>query len=278
MFRRIAHAIVPGPIRQWLQRRKLERLASSFPSRIVQHRYGDVELRVELTDPLAAGWYDRDWDTLPEFAVLARSRLQSGARVFDCGAHQGVVGMMLGKHVGSTGQVVLVEASPHNAEMCRRNLALNEMHWLAVEQAAISDAEGQLKFNSGWNGAVGAVSDFGGLIDVPATTIDALALRYGPPDVVFVDVEGYEHHALRGAQRTRSLDTDWFVEIHVGAGLEAAGASVADVLDCFPASQYVRFVHQESWRESVPLESAPPEVFKSRFFLTALKSPNSGNR
>jgi FkbM family methyltransferase len=270
MFKRTARAIVPRQFRQWYQRRKLARLAASFPHRVVCHRYGDVELSVELTDPLAAGWYDRDWAPLPELELLGRSRLRPGARVLDLGAHQGVVGMMLGKRVGPAGQVVLVEANPHNAAMCRRNTTLNEMPWIVVEQAAVSHADGELQFNAGWNGAVGLIDDYGGLITVPAVTIDTLTLRYGAPDVVFVDVEGFECHVLQGAATTRMSQTDWFVEVHVGAGLEKAGGTADEVLAHFPRDQYERFVHREGWSTPVQIESAEQSVFQSRFFLTAL--------
>ncbi|WP_439625397.1 FkbM family methyltransferase [Gemmata sp.] len=270
MLKRIARAVLPPRVRQWLQRRKLQRLAAAFPRRVVRHRYGTVDLSIELTDPLGQGWYDHDWEPLPELELLSRSRLRAGARVFDCGAHQGVVGLMLGDRVGAAGHVVLVEANPHNAEMCRQNATRNLMPWVTAEHAAISDADGQLQFNAGWNGAVGTVSDYGGLIDVPAVTIDTLTARYGPPDVVFIDVEGYECHALRGAARTAATHPDWFVEVHLGPMWSRSGSTAAEVLSHFPADRYDRFVHLEGWVAPVPLESADPTVLEARFFLTAL--------
>jgi len=38
--------------------------------------------------------------------------------------------------------------------------------------------------------------------------------RYGPPDVVFIDVDGFEEEALAGAARTIEAGPDWFVEVH----------------------------------------------------------------
>ena len=89
MLKRVAHAIVPVVLRQFLQRRKLARLIASHPRRVVEHHYGEVTLRVELADPLAAGWYDHDWPPLPEIEVLGRHRLRPGARVFDSGHIKG---------------------------------------------------------------------------------------------------------------------------------------------------------------------------------------------
>jgi FkbM family methyltransferase len=270
MFKRIVRALTPGPIRRWYQRRTLDRLLAGFERRIVQHQYGDVVLKVELADPLAAGWYDHDWASLPELALLRRGKLQPGALVFDIGAHQGVVAMMLARAVGPAGRVIAVEPSAHNAAMCARNAELNAISWLAVQQAAISDREGSISFNGSLNGQAAEMSDYGGVIQVQAATIDGLSERYGAPAVVFLDVEGFECRALAGASRTLERATDWFVEVHVGHGLEGAGGSVAEILAHFPETKYERFIHNDGSREATPLEKAEPSMTRTRFFLTAL--------
>ena len=52
----------------------------------------------------------------PELSFLAQHRLRPGATVFDCGAHQCVIAMVMAKFVGATGKVIAVEASPLNYE------------------------------------------------------------------------------------------------------------------------------------------------------------------
>lgn len=270
MLKRLARRVVPGPVRRFLQKRTLARQIAAFPRRVVGHDYGGVRLKVELADALAAGWYDHDWAPLPELAVLGRHRLRPGARVFDLGAHQGVVGLLLAARVGPAGRVVLVEANPHNAARCRRNAELNSVTWADVVHAAIAAAAGTMRFNGGLNGAAAEVSDYGGTTEVRAVTVDALAAEYGAPDVVFVDVEGFECRALVGAAGTFAARPDWSVEVHVGCGLEAAGGSVEQVLAHFPAALYDRFVHSEGDAESVRLEDAPAGKLRDRFFLTVV--------
>ncbi len=59
-------------------------------------------MTVSLEDGLAQGWYDYDWPEVPEITLLGKNSLKPGAKVFDIGAHQGVVALMLAKIVGST--------------------------------------------------------------------------------------------------------------------------------------------------------------------------------
>ncbi len=269
-LKRFLRAVVPGPLRQRIQRRKLDRLVQDYQRRVVEHRYGDINLRIELADPLAAGWYDHDWPPLPELALLARHQLRLNARVFDLGAHQGIVGLMLAHHVGREGQVILVEPNPHNISLCGRNSELNGVNWTVPLQAAVTDHEGVLPINAGWNGQAFELSDYGGPIEVPCLTVDAITARYGSPQVVFVDVEGYECKVLAGARETFATQPDWFIEVHIGHGLEAAGGSVNQVLSYFPDAEYERFVHSEGDSLPIRLSQAPAHKLRDRFFLTVL--------
>src|SRR5262245_12904136 len=112
MFKLVKRAIlgllppaVAGQLRAW----RIRQLVRTFPARVVEHNYGGGPLKVYICDPLSRGWYDRDWAEMPEITALRQRQLKSGARVFDLGAHQGVVALMLAREVGPLGQVVTVE-------------------------------------------------------------------------------------------------------------------------------------------------------------------------
>lgn len=264
--RRAASALLPGAVAEPL-RRLLRRLAvARFRAYDARHVYGGQLLVVHIADPLARGWYDHDWDLGSEIALLQRrGRLRAGARVFDVGAHQGVVALMLAGIVGPEGQVVAVEAVAHNARVATRNAAANGFAQMAVVHAAIGDADGSLWFEDRWNGAVSRQEGVG--VRVEALTIDTLAARFGAPDVLFIDVEGFELHALRGAVRTlASHQPDLYVEAHVGAGLERFG-SVADLLALIPAD-YELFVAPGEAGDFVALE-AGRALLADRFRLVA---------
>jgi len=247
----------------------LRRIVANYTERIVEHRYGSGVLKVALADPMASGWYDCDWDDLPEIALLRSHSLKPGGVVFDLGAHYGVVAMMLAREVAPGGKVIALEASPHNADAIRRNRNLNGFTQIEVVQAAVSDQPGTLVFNEGLNGQIDDGSGAWGRFEVKATTIDALAEQHDDPDLVFLDVEGAECLALAGATRTLTTSADWFVEVHTQHGLEKLGGKVNDVLAHFPQDRYELFIRAEE-DQAFRSYNANDPCLQARFFLVAI--------
>lgn len=209
------------------------RLACYRPH-LVQHTYGNVPLRLWIADPLAAGWYDHDWTEPPEVGVLREGRLRPGDRVFDLGAHQCLVALLLGRIVGPAGTVIAVEGSAHNAAIGRRNCRLNPPAPIEIVHAVVSDHSGEEVFNLGLNGHVDHPGNEWGRQRVPAITLDELTARYGAPAAILVDVEGFECRVLAGARATLQTCPDWVIEVHTGVGLEDLGGSVEELLGFFP--------------------------------------------
>ena len=275
-FTALARRALPGwawtRLRLWRLRRGVRR----FQPRVVHHTYGGHRLAIHLADPLARGWYDADWPLPPELSLLGRHGLVDGATVFDLGAHQGVVALMMARMVGDRGRVVAVEPSAHNVGVLRRNLDLNGARNVAVVEAAVADRAGTLGFNLGINGQADDGRGGWGRVEVSATTVDELTDQFGPPGVLFLDVEGYECHALRGAARTLATRPDCCVEVHAGIGLERFGGSAAEVLGYFPDDAYERWVAPEAEPVFRRLSAGecPPE---GRFFLVATALDGHGD-
>jgi FkbM family methyltransferase len=254
-------------------RRTADRQIAAYRKRVVHHRYGGHPLAISLEDPVAEEWYDHDWPLMPELVRLRESRLGAGARVFDLGAHQGVVALTLARLVGPAGQVVAVEAERHNFAVAVRNRDLNHAPNLEIVHAAAGASDGSLYFRGGLNGNVARRGRVG-LARVPAVTVDGLARRYGAPDVVFIDVEGYEQEALRGAARTIAGGrTDFFVEVHVGLGLESLGGCAGSVLAQFDRERHRLLVspaHNEREQYDFHELDESGDALAARFFLIAL--------
>lgn len=238
LFKRALLSALPPRVVGWLRTWRVRATIMGFRPRVVEHCYGELPLRVYLADPLAERWYDHDWADLPEMAMLRSGSLRAGARVFDAGAHQGIVAMMLGRVVGEHGLVIAIEACRHNVEVMIKNLELNYFPQIHVMSAAISDRMGTVPFNQGLNGQLDDGTGASGRVNVESVTIDSLADKFGMPDLVYIDIEGAECLALSGASNVLRARTDFFVEVHVGVGLEKLGGTAEQVLSYFPPQHY----------------------------------------
>jgi FkbM family methyltransferase len=244
----------------------------SFRPRVVRHRYGAHDFQLELTDIDGASWYDRDYDEgeLAEFGMLKAHKLVPGAKVFNAGANQCVQAMIMAREVGPSGFVWAIEPNPHNARAGLRNCELNDIHNLQVIEAAASSKPGQLWFNRSMNGQVARNEHEIGAHPVEVITIDDLSAKFGPPDVIYIDVEGFECEVLEGARATlASHMPDCYIEIHLQIGLERYGGSLGNVLFFFPSNTYELYYNTEDCGgfRRVGKEADLP---RKRFFLLAL--------
>jgi len=259
--------MLPPRLEQGVRRFLLHRRIAAFQKRIVEHTYLGHPLKISIQDDLAEEWYDNLYGSgsMSEIEFLQRSRLKAGARVFDLGAHQGVVAMILARLVGDSGSVVAVEGTRYNTDVAVENCRLNGITNVTVKNAVAAEQGGlKMSFSETLNGSVG-----NNLLPVEVTSvsIDSLADEHGMPDVVFIDVEGYECQVLAGGKKALSAGTDFFIEVHTGAGLERHG-SVEKVLAHFPAPKYTLFWSSPQKAEFRPL-SDRANVPRENFFLIA---------
>jgi FkbM family methyltransferase len=170
--------------------------------------------------------------------------------------------------------VVAVEASGHNSAIARLNAELNSAPQLEVIHAAAARRYGTLTVNRGLNARVDDGSGAWGRTEVAAASVDELAARYGAPDVLFVDVEGFEVEVLAGAVQTLgTFRPDVFVEVRQGSGLELFGGSAAKVLSFFPSSIYRLFLRDGEIARFALLKPGG-EIPGGRFFLVSICAEN----
>jgi FkbM family methyltransferase len=257
--------VMAGRIRAW----RVRTLIAGFEPYIVEHAYGPARFKVYVSDPLARGWYDHDWADLPEIAALRGKSLGPGALVFDIGAHQGVVAMMLAREVGPAGVVIALEPNPHNGAAARKNAELNRMPQITVIEAAVSNHSGTIAFNEGLDGQLDDGSGAHGRITVASITLDDLAEKHGMPALVFIDVEGAECMVLENGARVLDSGADFAIEVHVGFGLEKLGGSVDRLLSFFPAERFAVTARAERDTSYRRLTTNDP-LTNDRFFLLAV--------
>lgn len=268
----VVRRFLPERIYRVYRKKKIAREVSDYTPRIVTHNYAGVRLTIELRDGLGEGWYDHDWPQLPELDRLRAHGLRAGARVIDIGAHQAVVALIVAQTVGNEGQVIAVEAERHNVRAAARNRELNGVQNLEIVHAAGAAREGTVLFAEGLNGHVANEGSRWGKVEVTTTTVDGLAALHGPPDIVIVDVEGFESEVLEGAGATIANGAATFlVEVHVNHGLDGpAELIMAPFVDGYDLA--IAPVEQDS-DVFVPYRSGSP-VLCDRFFLLA--TPKAG--
>jgi FkbM family methyltransferase len=247
---------VPRSIWSALQYAKTKFITWRFRNRSVKHNYGGHILEVHLHDPISAQWYDRDWQRLKEFDVLAKSRLRNSSTVFDIGAHQSVVAMMLAKEVGASGRVIAVEPNPFNVRVAMLNLASNGITNVTEVHAMVSSSSGTGHVSFQLNSTPADAESGSWGRKVRSVTINQLASEFGIPDVIYLDVEGYECKAVMAADDVLSHPTDWCVELHGDDVLRHFGSSNADIVRRFVTEGFDVFI--------IDGQSGPVEIDEMR--------------
>lgn len=268
----LARKYLPQPVVDILRAVKYRYELATFNQHVVTHRYGSHVLEMSIDDRIAAEWYDKDWELPPEIAFLKQMPIPQAGRVFDLGAHQCLIAMLLGKEVVPAGTVVSLEANRHNAAIARRNLELNAVDNVEVMHALVSSATGRGRADISFNSR--ARPGIGGLVgdQVAALSIDDLAQMRGFPDLVYMDIEGFEIEALKGATQTLSRWCYWFVELHGDKLLGRYGARNSDILDHFSFQDFAGHLCLETDTKFRPLTEREPLPGERCFLIFAPRS------
>jgi len=202
----------------------------TFSPHTIRTQVGDISFDFYIADPVAREWYEGGYGW-PELAFW-RNRL-TDAVVLDCGGHHGFTATYFGKCVGDNGKVIVFEPHPFNASVIRKNIQLNNLKNVSVENKAVGNIDGTtyISFSSDASVQQGSLAT----ISVPVTMIDNYA--YLKPTMLKLDVEGFEVLALKGARKVLSTHPALELEIHTKQ-LPQYGCSVEDVLSLLELAAY----------------------------------------
>jgi FkbM family methyltransferase len=169
-----------------------------------------------IADDVGKSWYDGSANqNMPE-RQWCLDHVGEGFTVLDCGAHHGMMTVLFSRMTGSAGRVLAWDALPENAEVIRRNAALNACNNVTVYARALGADRRVVHYdrNLGNVNVLPPNSDrqASGTIEVVALDTD---LEPGlHVDFVKLDVEGSELEALKGMTSVLAQRPMIDLEIH----------------------------------------------------------------
>jgi len=171
--------------------------------------------------PRAYKIFRRDQVDDPEQSAEFRSFISYCSNkmlLYDIGAHFGIFSLAAAQFGGRS---IAVDASPAAEHMMAIQLSLNKCSdRVQVVRAAVSDANSSIDmlnsgvFSDGYFKAT-RQRPKRELTQVQAITVDEMALKFGIPTHIKIDVEGHEAAVLRGARATlNQFSPLLFLELH----------------------------------------------------------------
>jgi FkbM family methyltransferase len=236
-----------------------------------QHEY-DLGSLV-LVRPKAGGFsmyvtprYRQHYEELPfeEFSADLVSTLLEGIQLFvDVGAHYGFYTLLAAKQSSSL-EVLSFEPTPETCQVLARNVALNGLKNVVVQQTALSDKDGRASFN------ISLSSDSCGFhpnplalplrqLEVAAKSLDSLLAGRAPcPTLVKMDTEGHELAVLQGLSSTIARFPELQLLIEFNPLMQkAAGYAEDALLSHLQTLGYKVFLLDEKTREATCVTSQP---------------------
>ncbi|MGH9471623.1 MAG: FkbM family methyltransferase, partial [Terriglobales bacterium] len=122
----------------------------------------------------------------------------------DFGAHRGVYTIFLGLASGPAGRVLAVEPDPRSLVRLRANLQLNQLEpRVQIEEVAIGAERGEVELSLCDEYMAAVNGGPGPSVRVALWRGDSLldACQFPPPQVIKLDVEGYEDAVLAGLEQ-----------------------------------------------------------------------------
>ncbi len=193
---------------RWLLKRH------GFPpgAAVRQARISGARFTLDLADwAQGRAYLTRSWD--PDLLAFIARELPARGVFFDVGAHVGLVTFAVGVRRPDV-TIHAFEPNASNAKGWRRNAALNPEVDARLERSAVGSFDGEVEIRSAGGESAfhfaqppgSSSSDPADVERVRQISLDTYAAAHGIDriDVMKLDVEGFEHHVVLGAQELLS--------------------------------------------------------------------------
>jgi FkbM family methyltransferase len=132
--------------------------------------------------------------------------LQSGAVFLDIGANVGYFTLLAASRVGDTGEVIAFEPNPDNCRLLKRSIKENSFKNTRLYPYAVAERKQRLRIYPDTSNSTGlvlgeqsqAAAAAVPLCDVRGVVLDEFMKKCKKIDIVKIDIDGGEPHALEG--------------------------------------------------------------------------------
>jgi FkbM family methyltransferase len=135
------------------------------------------------------------------FTRMLQDALREGDCVLDIGANIGYYALMAARLTGPQGKVYAIEPVPHNMKLLEDSIRLNKYGNIETFPLAMGQSDSTAKLyisdHPNWSSFY-RPRRVTGQIDIHVNSVDSFIKDKKPPDVVRMDVEGYEYEILSG--------------------------------------------------------------------------------
>jgi FkbM family methyltransferase len=151
-----------------------------------------------------------------------QKRLEPGQVIVDIGANIGYYTLMEARAAGKEGQVYAIEPVDENIALLERNVEANQYKNVEIYNMAIGDKNCMQDINLSKQSNLGTfcknldLDPSGKTKAVEVKTLDSFLQGKRSPDIVRMDVEGYEFEILKGMKETigKAEKLQMFIEVH----------------------------------------------------------------
>ncbi len=190
---------------------------------------------------------------------LLTAELRPGMTILDIGANIGYYSLLFSKLVGDSGRVYAFEPAPQNFSLLERNLARNHRRNVIALNQAVGNRSGQsFLYLSGDNHGDHQAYPSGDerpAVPIALGRVDDCVV--GLVDLVKLDIQGFEAHALAGMEATIAANPNLilFTEFWP-AGMERAGSDPARFLERLRSFDFEIFFIDEYANRLEPADDA----------------------
>ncbi len=207
-----------------------------------------IRMQVDVSDYIGHyiyfGFEDPSYRTL--FSLCSPT-----SHVLDIGANIGWTALRLAG-IAREGRVIGFEPDPMNFDQCHSNVERNDLKNIQVYPLALGDRAGSASMevrtpsNRGGNRISPAGTEPGKMVEVMRLDDFLSAHPLDRVDLIKMDVEGFELHVLRGAEKTlRQFKPSLFIEVDDN-NLRDQGDSAPLLVRFLEQLGYVNILHAES--------------------------------